>query len=258
MQDNLINPQTVDNVIRTVFGSYEKFILSLIQRRKEIAKERELLEAKLAKLNKEDNLIKKVLTGYPSPKTDKPSLEDDLVQQTEDVKAQIKELDKEDKLMEEVLKDFHQMKVGEQYYDAESQSLSDSKPQHAREKTSEQESMKNIADLMLLKKDEYNQEAGKKVIDETTFISDALKEKSQISLHDSPIKAYENKIIEQIKTDYLPSSSSDQVREILRSHQFDSKIERAFKDNIESKFFVKAFAQEAKLDQIRLGRGVRV
>ena len=68
MQDNLINPQAVNEVINTVFGSYEKFVLCLIERRKELEKEKHQLLERLEKINKEQTLIKNTLTGFHGTK----------------------------------------------------------------------------------------------------------------------------------------------------------------------------------------------
>ena len=70
MQEAIIDPKTVDTFVQTVFGSYEKFILSLIKRRQELAEEKRQLTQKLAKVTKEENLIKDILTGYHGKKID--------------------------------------------------------------------------------------------------------------------------------------------------------------------------------------------
>ena len=70
MQEAIIDPKTVDTFVQTVFGSYEKFILSLIKRRQELAEEKRQLTQKLVKITKEENLIKDILTGYHGKKID--------------------------------------------------------------------------------------------------------------------------------------------------------------------------------------------
>ena len=70
MQEAIIDPKTVDTFVQTVFGSYEKFILSLIKRRQELAEEKRQLTQKLTRITKEENLIKDILTGYHGKKID--------------------------------------------------------------------------------------------------------------------------------------------------------------------------------------------
>lgn len=70
MQEAIIDPKTVDTFVQTIFGSYEKFILSLIKRRQVLAEEKRQLTQKLAKITKEENLIKDILTGYHGKKID--------------------------------------------------------------------------------------------------------------------------------------------------------------------------------------------
>ena len=70
MQEAIIDPKTVDTFVQTVFGSYEKFILSLIKRRQELAEQKQKLSKQLDRISKEENLIKDILTGYHGKKVD--------------------------------------------------------------------------------------------------------------------------------------------------------------------------------------------
>ena len=68
MQENLINPQAVEASVKSLFGSYEKFVMHLIKRRQELEREKLRLNQRLKGLNKEVNLINKVLTGFHGKK----------------------------------------------------------------------------------------------------------------------------------------------------------------------------------------------
>jgi hypothetical protein len=68
MQESLINPQAVDAAVLAIFGSYEKFILNLIQRRKELEVEKLKLTDGLNRIKREEGMVKKVLTGFHGKK----------------------------------------------------------------------------------------------------------------------------------------------------------------------------------------------
>lgn len=70
MQEAIIDAKTVDTFVQTVFGSYEKFVLSLIKRRQELTEQKQKLAKQLHRISKEESLIKDILTGYHGKKVD--------------------------------------------------------------------------------------------------------------------------------------------------------------------------------------------
>lgn len=68
MQETIIEPHTINNVIQEAFGSYEKFVMSLIDKRAELENEKLKLTDRLKKVSREQNLIKDVLIGFHGKK----------------------------------------------------------------------------------------------------------------------------------------------------------------------------------------------
>lgn len=289
MQDNLINPQAVDKIIQSMFGSYEKFVLSLIERRKALEQEKREILQKLERIKKEETLIQKTLTGfhgtkigrqYYNSKTNslvekkpfsisvnrqipiKSELKDTMAEGTE-VKRQkslleerLSFLNKEEALLKNAEKSFHGKKLGAQYFDSQNSNLVDQKPSQTSEADSANVPMAAIGELLSFKKDEYNQQAGKNLIsDEVLYSPESVQKK--ISLQPSPAKVYQEEAITMLQKNYMPDVSIEELEKSLSSVNFDEKTLAAFKKGTFTEDFVSSIAQEAGLQKISNNQGFK-
>lgn len=251
MQDNLINQQTVDKVINSAFGSYEKFILSLIARKKELEKEKQRLLKRLKEIEKEESLIKNVLTGFQKPKEHVPSESQEKI----GISDKLTKLEEEKVLLDRALRSFHGKKINGQYYDASNNSLSELKP--TKLNSTEGNASKAIADLLIYKKNDYNLLAGKELINNSNLYSQASL-KPSVSLQENPLQTYQNEVLQGIQKAYVPSSSLQELKASLPVDKFDRKVTSAFKGKVEVEDFVISFAKEVGLKKVQVKQGLRV
>jgi|SaaInlStandDraft_1057018.scaffolds.fasta_scaffold37765_2 hypothetical protein len=99
-EDQVIDPNQIHKSIKTVFGTYEKFIVQLHKRKQENYKEQ-----------------LKVIDDLKKNKEERITLENKLAK-----------LQREDSLMRKILSDFHGKKVDGKYLDASNNTLVDSRP----------------------------------------------------------------------------------------------------------------------------------
>ena len=213
MQDNLINSQPVDKVIHSLFGTYEKFIISLIQRRQELEKQRSHLSKNLKE--NEHSLIKQVLSS------------------------------------------FHGMKVGKQFYDGQSESLKNSKPENLSSFSSKTDPMEAIGKWLSFNKEDYNKAAGKEIInDETLHSKSSLNNK--VSYQPTPLKIYQNETLSYLRAFYFPSLPIATVEKNMILHDFDKKTVRAFKKDISSEDFAHTIAQGVGLQNVNKSKNIKM
>lgn len=247
-QDNLINPQSVNEVIQTLFGSYEKFVMGLIERRKELEDEKLRLTTRLKEIEKEEGLIKSVLTGSPLKKGSNSQLANS--EKSPDlIKEKLCRLQKEEELIKKVLIGFHGKKINGQFFNAENNSLENSKPQKS-EMGGHTSSFQAIGHLLAFKKEEYNKEAGNEIInDENLFSAPVFKPEN--SIEPNPQAEYKNQIFSLLKQEYL--LSNDDLQNIDKK-----KVNEAFSTGITPRDFVNNIAQEIKLEKVQNKQGMRI
>lgn len=289
MQDNLINPQAVDQIIQSMFGSYEKFVLSLIERRKALEQEKRELLQKLERIRKEETLIKKTLTGfhgtkigrqYYNSKTNslvdkkpflfssraKTSVSSELKdaitgnaevgRQKSLLEKRLSYLEEEESLLDKTEKAFHAKKLGSQYFDSDTRALVNKKPAYLSDKDDKTLPLGAIGELLAFKKDEYNQMAGKKLISEDLLYSKP-QQRERISLQLSPAKIYQEEAVSLLQKDYLPDVSTSELEKSLISVHFDDKTNDAFKQGVSTEDFVASIAKEAGLQKISNSQGFK-
>ena len=247
MQDNLVNPQSINDVIQTVYGSYEQFVTNMIQRRKELEIEKTELLKRLKEIEKEESLIKSILTGKRSEnKLTEPSTLQGP--NSTGLLNRLEQINKEDELIKKALTGFHGNRIAGQYFDAESFSLVQDKPQKLQNLKSDSSSQ-DIADYLILKKDEINHKSGKVLIDEKKLFS-SHKFESENSLSPSPLTSYKQQICNLLKSDYL--------NEDFKTQELNEEIvKEKFNKGISAKSFVSELAKELKLKPVKKN-GVKV
>ena len=222
MEDNLVNPQSINEVIQTFYGSYELFVTNMIQRRKELEIEKAGLMKRLKEIDKEESLIKNVLSGSRSLKTDLQPGSGQASSST-GISNRLNEINKEDELIKKVLSGFHGNKIGGKYFNAESFSLVSEKPQKLAGRNADSSSQ-DIAEYFLYKKDEINRSHGKQLISqEKLFSAPSFKSEDALSLN--PLDSYRQEISARLKNDYLNEDfKPQQLNEALIREKFNKGI----------------------------------
>lgn len=291
MQDNLINPQAVDQVVHSLFGSYEKFVLSLIERRKELEAEKQKLTDKLDRIKKEETLIKKTLTGYNGTKignqyynarsnslvdkkpltftrNPKPQRSASLKQcMTENVETcrqknlfsdRLSYVNEEQALVDNLLRAFHGKRIDTQFYDSQQNTLGSIKPDNIPGFGSKASPMDAIGELLSFKQGDYNQLAGKELISDKLLYSKP-EVNSQISLQEHPLKAYQNEILEILHSDYLPDMTKEKIQtDVINQDIFSEKTTEGFKTNLSPMSIVTSIAKETQLTKVPKSKGIRL
>ena len=247
-QDNLINPQSVNEVIQTLFGSYERFVMDLIKRRKELDDEKDRLTKRLKEIEKEEGLIKSVLTGAPLKKVPDSKLSNS--EKSQDlIKDKLYRLQKEEELIKKVLIGFHGKKINGQFFNAENNSLEKAKPQKS-EMGGQASSFQAIGNLLAFKKEEYNKEAGKEIINnEKLFSAPVFKPENSIEV--TPQAQYSNQVFSLLKQEYL--LSNEDLQNIDKK-----KVNESFNSGVSARDFVDNIAQEIKLEKVQNKQEIRI
>lgn len=289
MQDNLINSQEVDKIINTLFGTYEKFVLSLIERRKELEEEKNKLQQRLEKIRKEETLVKNTLTGFHGSKigsqyynaktnalVDKKPLtfslrkspqnspafknaraqEAELSLEKSNVANRISYISEEQALIENVLKAFHGKVFDGKYYDGFSHDLTSHKPEKVPGLGLKAAPLASIGELLSFKQSEYNTMAGKTLISDERLYSPSQKN-DWISLQPTPLKSYQNEALSLLQKEYLPHLSIEEIQKEVSFKDFDDKTITAFKEGTAIGSFVKAIAEEYKLEKAENSKGMK-
>lgn len=238
-QDNLINPQSVNEVIQTLFGSYEKFVLNMINRRKELEDEKVRLTERLKEIEKEEGFIKSVLTGAANKKKTQ-GVSPENKQQS--IKDKINTVQKEEDLIKKVLIGFHGNKINGKFFNAKSNSLDSQKPQKLNV-GNQASSFKAIADFLSFKKDEFNKGAGQELIKENNLYSEPAY-RAENSLLGDPQTNYKNKVVSILKNEYLPSYVDLQALD-------NKELLKANKGGKSPQEFVDSFANKINLEKVQ-------
>lgn len=275
MQDNLINQETLNTIIQTLFGSYEKFAMSLIEKRRQNEQEKRNLQSKLekAKIDKEANdkalesfhgrrigrkyysshtntLVDRKPLTFSSFQQEKPSgsLKSYLEKDTE--LNRIKNLYSEriDYLLEEkvvmdnVLGHYHGKKIDGEYYDSVTNSLCGEKPERFIDDTAGDQ-INDFAEYLSLKKEELNRLAGRELIVEEELFS--ASESTGENLQEISFRSYKDQVFHLIQRDYIPAESKGKVKSVFNENSFKNKLRSAFDEGLSADSFVDKLAAES-------------
>lgn len=242
-QDNLINPQSVNEVIQTLFGSYEKFVMNMIERQRELVEEKLQLTQRLKEIEKEEGFIKSVLTGTPKKKNQ----EHYSTHSDQGIKNKLLKVQKEEELIKKTLNGFHGKKINGSFFDADNNSFVSTKPK--KSDMPEQSSFQAIGELLAFKQEDYNKQAGESIINQDKLYTKPSFQPEN-SLLAIPDKSYRNEVISTLKNEYLSES--------LDLQTIDNKeLHKARKNGIPTHDFVTDLAKKLNLKKIQQKQGMR-